>query len=193
MELIKFGKHNGKPVEFLLQDEDYCRWLNGQNWFLPKYAELHKQIQERHFLIEETPVHNAMQLKWLDPDVLIQLFPVIYSRHDKLGKLGLDVPKRLFENSRADHISKILPEGAGYWDVQFKMSGFDCHVELKPQLGDDYPSVLRKMMSQKTAGSRFYFLVAGSLASEAADKEALIKFFALQKIFFVLEEELQAP
>jgi hypothetical protein len=191
MELVNFGKHNGKPVEFLLQDEEYCRWLNAQNWFLTKYAELHKQIQERHFLSEETPVHNAMQLKWLDPDVLIQLFPVISSRLDKLNKLGLDFPSHFFKNPQASAISEIIPEGSGYWDVQFKMNGFDCHVELKPQLGDDYPSVLRKMMSQKSHGRRYYFLVAGSLASEAADKEALIKFFALQKIIFVLEEELQ--
>jgi hypothetical protein len=192
MELVNFGKHNGKPVEFLLQDEEYCRWLNAQNWFLAKYAELHKQIQERHFLSEETPVHNAMQLKWLDPNILIQLFPVISSRRDKLNKLGLAFPSHFFKNSQADAISEIIPEGSGYWDVQFKMSGFDCHVELKPQLGDDYPSVLRKMMSQKSYGAhRYYFLVASSLASEAADKEALIKFFALQKIIFVLEEELQ--
>ena len=195
MKLISFGKYKGQPFEIVLQDEAYCRWLNDQSQFSVKRPELHKLIQERYFLKEETPVHNAMQLKWLDPNVLIKIFPVISSRRDKLNQLGLGFPKSVFENLQTDAISDIMPEGSGCWDVQFVINkDFNCYVELKPQLGDDYPSVLRKMMSQRQRGTRnFYFLVAESFASEAADKEALIKYFALQKFFVVLEEELQAP
>ena len=67
--VIPFGKRRGLTVaELLAQDPDYARWLSSQGWLADRFAELHTALVARGAASEETPEHNAMQVKFLRPE-----------------------------------------------------------------------------------------------------------------------------
>lgn len=70
---VNFGKYKGKPVDLLLQDEQYVSWLLN-NHVMDKYkgTKLY-QIIVNNFnptTIQDTPEHNALQVKFLDNEFL---------------------------------------------------------------------------------------------------------------------------
>lgn len=65
--VIPFGKHKGKRIEEVLAaDPQYLEWLSGQDWFRAKFVYLHQVIVNRGAEAEETPEHNAIQVRFLD-------------------------------------------------------------------------------------------------------------------------------
>lgn len=67
--IIPFGKHKGRLIEELLaEDPQYLQWLCTQDWFRNKFTVLHQVIINRGAEPEETPEHNAMQVKFLDDE-----------------------------------------------------------------------------------------------------------------------------
>jgi len=65
--LVPFGKYKGQPVEVLAADEEYCTWLAKQDWFRNRYTAIHTLIVNNFAAPEETPDHNALQARFLDP------------------------------------------------------------------------------------------------------------------------------
>jgi uncharacterized protein (DUF3820 family) len=64
---VPFGKYKGKPVEILLQDESYAKWLTGQDWFQQKFQNIYTLIiHNYHAEPIDTPEHNKMQVKFLN-------------------------------------------------------------------------------------------------------------------------------
>jgi uncharacterized protein (DUF3820 family) len=73
-KIIPFGKYKGRLVEELLVDDPaYLQWLAGQDWFRAKFNILHQVIINRGAEPEETPEHNAIQVKFLDDDFCVRL------------------------------------------------------------------------------------------------------------------------
>ena len=71
--VVPFGKHKGKLIEELIADDpSYLEWLSGQDWFRAKYVNLHQIIINRGAAPEETPEHNALQVKFLDDDFCLR-------------------------------------------------------------------------------------------------------------------------
>jgi uncharacterized protein (DUF3820 family) len=65
--VVPFGKHKGRSIEELLADDPaYLQWLASQDWFRDKYVSLHQTIINCGAEPEETPEHNAMQVRFLD-------------------------------------------------------------------------------------------------------------------------------
>jgi uncharacterized protein (DUF3820 family) len=60
-KIIPFGKYKGRLVEEVLVDDP--EWLAGQDWFRAKFNILHQVIINRGAESEETPDHNAMQVR----------------------------------------------------------------------------------------------------------------------------------
>lgn len=69
-EIVPFGKYTGQPVETLLADSDYLQWVKGQPGLM-------RTLETRHPVFfniivtggpetEDTPDHNALQLRFLD-------------------------------------------------------------------------------------------------------------------------------
>jgi hypothetical protein len=66
-DLVPFGKHKGQPLTVLAQDRDYCDWLLQQSWFMQRFPELHTIVINNFGEPNETPEHNRLQLRFLDP------------------------------------------------------------------------------------------------------------------------------
>jgi hypothetical protein len=58
--------------ELLLDDPAYLQWLSGQDWFRAKFAFLNQVIINRGSEPEETPDHNAMQVRFLDDEFCLR-------------------------------------------------------------------------------------------------------------------------
>jgi hypothetical protein len=67
-DIIPFGKYRGQEIEQIRQrDPAYLQWLVQQAWFSEKFAPIY-QLVINNFApaSEETPAHNAMQVRFLD-------------------------------------------------------------------------------------------------------------------------------
>jgi hypothetical protein len=66
--IIPFGKHKGRTVaDVLATDPQYAEWMLGQAWFADRFAELHAALLSRGAATDDTPEHNAIQARFLDP------------------------------------------------------------------------------------------------------------------------------
>ena len=66
--VIPFGKHKGSTVaEVLARDPQYAEWLLGQGWLAERFAELHAAILSRGAATDDSPEHNVIQARFLDP------------------------------------------------------------------------------------------------------------------------------
>lgn len=66
--IIPFGKHKGANVaELLEKDPKYAEWLLAQGWLAERFAELHSAILARGTAPDDTPEHNTIQGRFLDP------------------------------------------------------------------------------------------------------------------------------
>lgn len=139
-EIIPFGKYKGRPVEALTQDTQYVDWLTAQPWFRERFANFYTLIVNQTGEPAETPAHNRLQAMFLAPVFQARfaafLFPKWQSPPDmvKFEVAGFDV--RLF-----------TPRGElfTYKDGDSCCGSADCHIEIKPTIGDEYPAVLRQM------------------------------------------------
>lgn len=66
--IIPFGKHRGSTVaELLAKDPAYADWLVAQGWLAQRFAELHAAITTRGAGADDSPEHNRIQVRFLDP------------------------------------------------------------------------------------------------------------------------------
>jgi uncharacterized protein (DUF3820 family) len=83
-KIIPFGKYKGRLVEeVLVDDPNYLQWLAGQDWFRAKFNILHQVIINRGAEPEETPDHNAMQVKFLDDDFCVRFMRCLEPKIDE--------------------------------------------------------------------------------------------------------------
>ena len=43
-EMFPIGKYKGQPIERVLADRSYCRWLSDQAWFREKFSSFYANI-----------------------------------------------------------------------------------------------------------------------------------------------------
>ncbi len=202
--IVPFGKYKGKPLEKLMQDESYAKWLTGQDWFQDKFQSMYTLIVHNyHNEPIDTPEHNQMQIKFLDEFYCLKVAYLIskgdlfkfdsanfqknvpsFLRELNINKKHFNRPhfEKLIERVKAKNnkgllnLSKVLFEKESVdatYDVSYgysmgasesdeRMFGsffnqiWDCsyyyelRIELKPSIGDDYPSVLRSMKANRS-------------------------------------------
>jgi hypothetical protein len=213
--ILPFGKHKGRTVaDVLSSDPQYAEWMLGQAWFAERFAELHAALLTRGAASDDTPEHNLIQARFLDPlfqaafvlstgtkldryreaavNVAIERMhdPAMmeldrksnYASREALPKIDAEREERrrqilettpiqahfnarvLFEqrgvdvllmlrftapapyDSATEHWRFFLPE----LDVTDRhylrvLQGCDWKIEIKPSLGDDFPTVMRQM------------------------------------------------
>lgn len=143
--IVPFGKYKGKPIDVLAQDYEYCDWLLQQGWLQEKYGNVYTIIVNNFGEPTETPEHNKMQYECMKEENAMRIISA-FNNHDYI------------------RIRSIKPEVSG-WDlcIDYELYVKDCDgyeyfpkryilVELKPCVGDDYPSIIRQM---KTNEKRF--------------------------------------
>src|SRR6516162_5872598 len=106
-KIIPFGKYKGRLLDEVLADDPaYLQWLAGQDWFRAKFNILHQVIINRGAEPEETPDHNAMQVKFLDDDFCVRFLrcyrpDLVHLAHTRLQAIL---------NNWAEHAQKELDE-----------------------------------------------------------------------------------
>lgn len=146
-QLMPFGKYKGQPVSVLAGDPSYCDWIMGQDGIKQKWPVVYNLIVNNFTRSEDTPEHNRLQAQFLDRN-FVEKFLYHVSRY--------------IWPSRADCYRRVQMdfEFRG-WDVYFYVSD-DIYrikdnaivdythsqrifVELKPSVGDDFPTIMREM------------------------------------------------
>lgn len=177
-ELIPFGKHQGKPVESLAGDKQYADWLVKQPWFREKHPQLYTIVINNFSLPDDTPEHNTLQARFFDNEFCLALFRIAFRVDGRVSS----VSDRVFE-----------PTCGG--DVLFRIDPIREYVlaECKPDLGDDYPAVLRQMKrSHGHPSVRMFCLLVRSFRSDAIDNDQLRLFFKSSNIAVIFESEVDA-
>jgi len=174
--ILPFGKYKGQPIEVLKQDESYANWLSNQDWFREKYLKHHTIIINNFQEPSETPAHNSLQVLFLDEDFCYKFFKTMYPTIEDNYIEDL-IQSPLFEYKGIDVLLAHLWNGTP--------DGIYCAVEIKPQVGDDYPAVLRQM---KSNGSNILFLE--SYTGQGATLAQFIKTFELSDIKVIFKHEV---
>jgi hypothetical protein len=211
--VVPFGKHKGATVaELLTQDPQYAEWLLAQGWIAERFAELHAAIMTRGAGTDDTPEHNALQVRFLDPvfcaafvlaanpaalgrareradrerrqslaDALVNAENALKSHRYRCASSRWDEDRKLIkgpmtdgERARDAALAQVVESAsraaanptplALQCGVQFEQRGIDVvisavhhsgnftaeralrlAVEIKPTMGDDFPTVMRQM------------------------------------------------
>lgn len=155
--LVPFGKYRGQPLEVLKHDQGYIEWMLEQGWVQERYPRFHTLIINNFQEPSETPEHNALQVRFLDETfqncclALIMAHHPLLPIHSALGSLD----QCAFERNAIDVLMQV-----SYWRWnRLKRAWEDGRgddyfvaivaIEIKPSLGDDFPSVLRQALSMR--------------------------------------------
>lgn len=184
-ELIPFGKYKGQPLDILASDPQYVEWLMQQDWFNSRYASIKTIIINNFQQPAETPEHNKLQAAFTSED-----FSQTVLTH--LAKRGLLKDRYSYSQLPSDCEAKVSA-------IQYEIEGVDVtiyvssskhdvypvKIELKPSLSDDYPSVLRQMLANKSA-----VLVTNYYTGTGATLEQVRKMFAASGKYIILLSDL---
>ena len=186
-EIVPFGKYKGQPLEVLAQDHEYMDWLMEQDWFRSRYQNIYAIVINNFQAPSETPEHNILQAKFLDEDYRFKIAYFLCSAGKARDYLDVE--------------TDIDPEADGM-DIVIDSShyGFEkiikIYVEIKPQISDDYPAVMRQIRSSsaykkfekrdfgegedKIHGMKFCLLV--DRYSGSVSEEEFVEFFRAASI-----------
>jgi hypothetical protein len=116
------------------------------------------------------------------------------------GELRKPLPS--LSSDRQDNVDAYTPDWcskAGWLEYldrhgsYYRLGRFPSFlIELKPDLGDDYPAVLRQVKSYRTDGSRARCVVARRYAFRSVTWEQVKKIFAAEDITLIAEREIAA-
>lgn len=248
--VIPFGKHKGATVaELLEKDPAYAEWITAQGWVAERFAELHAAILSRGAGTDDSPEHNIIQARFLDPVFQIACvsaaYPglIAYEKDERVKSVGENAFKSVWKGDARYHVegwrvrntnfadvhmaiaaeqaikdaenasdkingekarieaenterkngvlSRVVFEQKGidavisfknimYWDTTFK-------VEIKPSMGDDYPTVMRQV--QRLGCS---ILVVGEYTGRAVPEPLVRQMFAASGIVMISVRDIEA-
>lgn len=200
--VLPFGKHKGSTVaELLVRDPAYAEWIVNQGWVAERFAELHAAILSRGASSDDSPEHNAIQVRFLD-----ETFRLACVLSDERF---LSVAKEMIRRNS----SSALCDGKILTTVKFEQRGVDVsitvgfgdeypayfdettctmriypmNVEIKPTLGDDFPSVMRQM-----ARLRCSTLVIGDYTGRAVSVPQLRQMFGANGHTLLFVRDIEA-
>lgn len=183
--VVPFGKYKDQPVDLLLADNDYRDWLLMQPWFRDRYVNLYQTIVNYGAQPSETPEHNEMQVAFLDDDHCLSVARAV------IAPRVIEKP-RWWDSEMKDKEWVAKPQDrafeVGGWDVVFEVSQDQFGIELKPDLGDDFPAVLRQIKNYRGHGPRC--LLVRRAAFEKVTFDQVVKVFAASRIVLLREQDL---
>lgn len=199
-ELVSFGKYKGRPYTDLIRDTNYYSWLKQQSWFKNKFEnKINNIIINIHNPEKDapTPEHNLLQNKFLDKKL-------VHNFLSRLTKAKIETNKYTYSE---EDFNNEIKKPTIIFEYKFGIDVLvnDIAIEVKPFMGDDYPCVLRKIVSQKEryrtsrtpySGTIYYWILIVDRYEGATSWEDLQRIFASQnisifstKIFGDLDEE----
>lgn len=99
IQTVPFGKYKGQPVEVLASDPQYVDWLLSQSSIKAKYPDIINIIVNNFQAPSETPEHNAIQVKFLDDNYVLNFVHYYVSEHshEDFHKVGLSINSAVSE------------------------------------------------------------------------------------------------
>jgi len=203
-DLIPFGKYKGQPVAQLQNDPEYTTWLLQQPWFVERYSNIQTLIVNNFKEASDSPEHNAMQARFLDrkfaysvacagnswkpfDDWALSEFAAFRSKikdctesehYDVEFEVGgWDVVAHIEYSARGklpyDHpeARRTSRERRVYWGGKFR-------CELKPTIGEDFPSVLRQVKARKGEGC----VLVEDFVAESVSFHDVQRMFAMSNV-----------
>ena len=161
--IVPFGKYRGQPLAALVADRGYLEWATAQPGLVERFRWLVNLV--RGLVPEDlpTPEHNRLQAKFLDHGICqatasllrLHIHPrSIFREYDVGRDSNPEIEARFEERSvdvvlytRLDGTEHGLPENEEDFIVL-------ARLELKPQIGDDFPAILRRFKKQLAAGKK---------------------------------------
>ena len=145
MNIVPFGKFKGKTYIELESDTKYCKWLLTQPWFASKFPDVERFLIGKGLQSQKHNTHNIIQSWFSDDEMLMKLVKDVLS--------GIDSEKftvtKMFEHMCGADIVICV-------QVPFVLAGnpigshkYHILVEIKPNIGNDYPDILRQMNFQR--------------------------------------------
>ena len=173
-EVVPFGKYKGQPIELLAADPQYCDWLASQDWFRERYNKIYTVIINNFAQPEDTPEHNQMQAKFLDSSYTLAFFKTFVNTEKAfMAQKEIDVE---FEVDGFDVVASCWIEPKEASDKAYRQW---INIELKPCVGDDYPSILRQIKANKKTAKGFHLccLVYDKFSASGISEENMKKLF----------------
>lgn len=241
--IVPFGKYKGVAAADLPAiDPRYAQWLLAQGWVAQQFAAIHAAIAARGATNDDSPEHNALQVRFLDPGFRLACLQLALGKgfdesRERDRKIYIEYAEaevssrkrdlgRTFSNDSVAKRQSAL-EAAEAALITVKNNDYQCRtravfecggvdvvlhwvhtlfgaepvgwmvyveeksqisIELKPSMGDDFPTVMRQMRRLKCA-----YLVVGTYNGTTVSEDQLRQMFEAngQKIIFVREIEAQ--
>ena len=175
--VFSFGKHKGQKVSVVQgKDPGYIKWFLS----IPNMREKHKDIFaaitnttivniiDGSIKSDKTPEHNQMQNRFLDP---------IYRQYIA-SKFFLHVNRISYLIEYYDYpLEYAFEDRSGADVILISKIGQKLGIEIKPILGEDYPTVLREMKSRV-----HNCLLIGKFESNVTSLNQLIEIFKNERI-----------
>ena len=166
---VPFGKYKGQPITNLLNDTKYLEWCKQQEWF-KKFPIVYNICVNQTITTtnqnSKTPEHNKLQNLFLKNENVENLLKKVFKKYKNIkidkGKVIFewkfnwdlvvkeyrwclcDCTKECCDCEVYEQFVEKYIHSEWYASIKFH----ELYCEIKPLLGDDYPSVLRKMTSQ---------------------------------------------
>ena len=140
--VIGFGKYKGRPIEEVLDDDlNYLQWLANQPWFREQHVSLYKIIINRGPEPQDTPEHNAIQVRFLD-GAFCYKFCSVYSF---IWKKMFAEQKSELEESAKDCLKHINEHKAYIAQLKTDIERLSAEIALKGDTkhGYDYKETRR--------------------------------------------------
>jgi len=248
--VIPFGRHKGATVaELLEKDPAYAEWIIAQGWVAERFAELHAAILSRGAGTDDSPEHNLIQAKFLDPVFRVACVSAAYpgliadGKNERVKWAGEQALKSVWKGNAWYHVDgwrvtntkfatmteaiaaeQIIKDAENASDkingkkarieaentekatgvlsrVVFEQKGIDAviqfenifyydrifSVEIKPSMGDDYPTVMRQ--AQRLGCS---ILVVGEYTGRAVPEPLVRQMFAASGIKMISLRDIEA-
>jgi hypothetical protein len=194
VEVVPFGKYKGQPVEVLQQDPQYVEWLQGQDWFRQRHQNIYTIIVNNFGEPDDSPEHNALQAMFLSDDLCKKVVKFAH-RSDNINE-HIDGGYRIDDNpivrkfEVAGFDLSIMPVLL-YKDRRIWSSSHTVFIEIKPVLGDNYPSVIRQIKGNASAAMKEagedpdygggmnlkYVCVCKRIDASSVDPDSVLKIF----------------
>lgn len=190
MNVVPFGKYKGQPLEIMAQDKQYLDWLQAQSWFIEKYQQINTWLISNNNEPAETPEHNKLQSLftndgYIDDFLLFMLSKgVINQRTYDIGE-----PVAIFEKYGFDVVIKITDYSS-------------LLIELKPEISDDFPAVLRQVTSitsytDYSSGRPFQCTIQGTrivltdrFSAVGANFDQVVKMYNSRYVYLFMLNEI---
>lgn len=176
--VLPFGKHKGLTVaEVLAKDPGYAEWLTAQGWLAERFAELHAAIATRGKDGDDTPEHNAMQVKFLDP--LYRVACILAAFPGRLTKVRQDMQQGTMEWAEAA-VRKAEYDRRQWFSKPDPETGQDYHGYLRnrpdyAERGAEADATLRATEDRLAQAKASLPMLATTVAFEVRGVDVVIR------------------